>query len=284
MARVLPIVWLNGDWLPLEAARISPLDRGFLFGDAVYEVIPVYGGRPLLLDEHLERLARSLRELRIRDPHDAAGWRALIHGLIERNRSETPDMGVYLQVTRGADSGRDHAFPADITPTVFLMATPLATVNLDTAGVRAVTAADTRWARCDIKSTSLLANVLLRQSATEAGAGECILLREGFVTEGSASSVLIVEGRTLVTRPDGPEILPGTTLRLVKSLALGGGLGYREEAVSEARLRAADEVWLAAALRGVAPVTHIDSRPVGSGTPGPIWRQIATEYERRKRP
>jgi D-alanine transaminase len=281
VARALPIAWLNGEFLPLAAARISPLDRGFLFADAVYEVIAVYGGRPLLLDAHLARLERSLRELEIANPLDADDWRTTIAGLVARNGGG--DMGVYLQVTRGADAGRDHAFPQGVSPTVFAMASPLAPATLATAGVRAITGPDPRWARCDIKSTALLANVLLRQAAAAAGAGEYLMLRDGFVTEGSGSSVVIVESGVLVARPDGPEVLPGTTLRLVREVAAACGFGYREEAISEPRLRAADEVWITAALRGVAPVTHIDGRPVGHGTPGPVWRAVAEAYERRKR-
>jgi len=281
MAAALPVAWLNGDFLPLAEARVSPLDRGFLFGDAVYEVVGVYGGRPVLLAEHLARLARSLRELAITDPHDEAGWRALLAGLVERNGGG--DMGLYLQVSRGADTGRDHCFPAGVAPTVFAMASSVAPVDLDRAGVRAITRPDNRWGRCDIKTTALLANVLLRQAAAEAGAGETILLRDGTVTEGSGSSVLVLEGRTLVSRPNGPDILPGTTIGLIRALAAGLGFGYREEAVGEARLRAADEVWLTAALRGVAPVTHIDGRPVGRGVPGPAWRAVAEAYERHKR-
>lgn len=286
MATALPIAWLNGAFLPLAEARISPLDRGFLFADAVYEVIGAYDGVPLLLDAHLARLARSLRELRIGAAPGAEGWRAIIGGLIERNGGghRHPDLGIYLQVSRGADAGRDHAFPRGVAPTVFAMASVLAPVQLDTPGVRAITAPDSRWARCDIKSTALLPNVLLRQAAAEAGAGECIMLRDGFVTEGSGSSVLVLEGSTLVSRPNGPDILPGTTIALVREVAAAAGIGYREEAISEARLRAADEVWLTAALRGVAPVTHVDGRPIGGGAPGPVWRMVAEAYERRKRP
>lgn len=285
MASAFPIAYLNGAFLPLAQARISPLDRGFLFADAVYEVIAAYGGKPFLLDAHLGRLERSLGELRIPGPHDAAGWEVIINGLIQRNieAGHGPDMSIYLQVSRGADTGRDHSFPPGLAPTVFAMASPVPAMDLATAGVRAITGADNRWARCDIKSTALLANVLMRQAAAEAGAGECIMLRDGLVTEGSGSSVLIVEGRALISRPNGREILPGTTIRMVHDVAVGCGFSYREELISEARLRAADEVWITAATRGVAPVTHIDGRPVGNGSPGPGWRTVAAEYERRKR-
>ena len=281
MAATLPIAFLNGEFIPVESARISPLDRGFLFGDAVYEVIAVYGGRALLLDEHLQRLARSLAELRIAAPHTDEAWRALIGELIARNGGR--DMGLYLQVSRGADTGRDHGFPQNLAPTVFAMASPLAPTDLSRAGLRAITGPDIRWSRCDIKTTALLANVLLRQAAAEAGAGELIMLRDGFVTEGSGSSVIIVEGGVLISRPNSHEILPGTTIRLVREVAGQSGFGYREEVISESRLRGADEVWLTAALRGVAPVTHIDGQPVGNGTPGPVWRVVARGYELRKR-
>ncbi len=286
MAQTLPIAYLNGEFLPLAAARISPLDRGFLFGDAVYEVIGAYDGVPLLLDAHLERLGRSLREMRITPPHDIAGWRGIVTGLIRHNGGgqAQPDMGLYLQVSRGADSGRDHCFPQGVTPTVFAMASALAATRLDSPGVRVITAPDNRWGRCDIKSTALLANVLLRQAAAEADAGECIMLRDGYVTEGSSSSVLILEGHTLVSRPNGRDILPGTTIALVREVAAAAGIGYREEAISDSRLRAADEVWLTAALRGPAAVTHVDDQPIGGGVPGPVWRVVAQAYERRKRP
>jgi D-alanine transaminase len=281
MAKSLPIAHLNGAFLPIEQARISPLDRGFLFGDAIYEVIPVFAGRPLLLDEHLDRLERSLGEIRIRSPHDAAGWRTLITTLVERNGGG--DMSIYLQVSRGADAGRDHAFPASIPPTVFGMASPMARPDLDHAGVRAITATDPRWARCDIKSTSLLANILLRQAAVEAGASEVILIRDGNVTEGSASSVVIVEGDALLSRPNGPEILPGTTIGLVRDLAQACGYGFHEEIVTESRLRHAAEIWVMGAVRGISPITHLDGRAVGAGVPGKVWRQVAERYETCKR-
>jgi D-alanine transaminase len=277
----LPIACLDGIFMPIGEARISPLDRGFLFADSVYEVIAVYDGQPVLLDAHLARLGRSLKELRIANPHPDSGWQALIGELIARNGAG--DMGVYIQVTRGAGDGRDYAFPQGVAPTVFAMASPLARPGFAPAGVRAITGPDIRWGRCDIKATALLANVLQRHAAAEAGATEMIMLRDGFVTEGAGSSVIVVEGQTLGSRPNGNEILPGTTLCLVRELAADLGFGYREQAISEARLRAADEVWLTAALRGVAPVTHLDGHAVGTGTPGPVWQAVAAAYERRKR-
>ncbi len=285
MVQALPIAYLNGRFLPIEEARISPLDRGFLFADAVYEVIAVYDGRPLLIDAHLARLSRSLSELRIPNPHGDAAWRDLIAKLIERNRAAGTgaDMGVYVHVSRGADRGREQVLPAGLAPTVFAMASPLTPADLETPGVSAITGPDTRWARCDIKSTALLANVLLRETARQAGAGEYIMLRDGYVTEGSGSSVVIVEGDTLISRADSTAILPGTTLRLVREVAAAAGFGYREEAIGEQRLRNADEIWLTASMRGVAPVTRLDGAPVGTGVPGPVWRVVAQAYEIRKR-
>ena len=281
MAKALPIAYLNGTYLPIEAARISPLDRGFLFGDAVYEVVPVYGGAPLLLGAHLRRLSASLAAVRINPPHDDRGWTDIVEGLAARNGGG--DMGIYLQVSRGADSGRDHVFPVGVAPTVFGLASPVAVVDFERAGVRAVTAPEIRWKRCDIKSTSLLANILARQSAIDQGANEVIFLTDDLVTEGSASTVVIVEGTTLVTSPNGPQILPGTTIQVIRDLALAAGYSFREERASVSRLRRAAEIWLLGALRGVSPVTHLDGEAVGAGVPGPIWRRVIVEYEKRKR-
>lgn len=282
MAIPLPTAWLNGRFLPLAEARISPLDRGFLFADAVYEVIPVYDGRAFLLEPHLARLEQSLAALGIRNPHDRAEWTALVEGLINRNGGGT--VAVYLQVTRGADAGRDHGFPdPGLAPTVFGMVTPVPEPHPDRHGIRAITVPDQRWSRCDIKSTALLANVLARQQAREAGAGEAILLRDGQLTEASASSVLVVEGGAVVRRPNGHALLPGTTSQVVLDILRECGIPCREEAVSEARLRQADEIWITAATRGVVAVTHLDGQPVGAGTPGPVWQRVAAVYEQRKR-
>ncbi|MBN8281484.1 MAG: aminotransferase class IV, partial [Gammaproteobacteria bacterium] len=202
----MPTAWFNGSYLPLAEVRVSPLDRGFLFGDAVYEVIPVYGRQPFLLEPHLERLERSLKEIRIGNPLDRAAWREVVHGLVGRNGAT--DAAVYLQVSRGADAGRDHCFPGSgVAPTTFGMVTPVAPPPA-TPGIRAITRPDERWGRCDIKSTALLANVLARQAAADAGAGEALLLKDGELTEGSASTVILVEGGALVRRPDGRAILP----------------------------------------------------------------------------
>ena len=276
MANALSIVYLNGSFQNIRKAHISPLDRGFLFGDAVYEVIPVYGGKPLLLNKHLARLDRSLSEIRMLNPHTPEKWTSIINSLIEKNSGG--NLGIYLQISRGTESGRDHAFPQVVTPTVFGMASRIADANFQDTGVAAITLPDSRWARCDIKSTALLANILARQQAADAGADDAILIRDGYVTEASVSSVIIVEGGVLVTRNDGPELLPGTTRQLVLELATEAGLSCREEAVTEKRLRAADELWLMSATRDVVPVTHLDGSIVGNGKPGPVWRRVKDLY------
>lgn len=282
MTTPLPTAWFNGAFMPLGEVRISPLDRGFLFADAVYEVIPVFAGRIFLLGPHLARLERSLAQLRIRNPESREGWTRIVTGLVERNGGGS--LAIYLQVSRGADAGRDHGFPGeDVAPTVFAMATPIAEPQPDAPGIRAITVPDQRWGRCDIKSTGLLANVLARQAAREAGAGEALLLRQGQLTEGSGSSVLIVEQGSLVRRPAGTEILPGTTTDAVVTAALVIGIPCRDEPISESRLRAADEIWIAAAARGLVPVVELDGRPVGSGAPGPIWRKVARAFDALRR-
>lgn len=281
MAAPLPIAWFNGQFTPLGEVRISPLDRAFLFGDAVYEVIPVYGGEPFLLDAHLDRLERSLKEVSIRNPHNRVEWVSVITRLVGRNGGG--NLAVYLQVSRGADVGRDHAFPGDhVAPTVFGMVTAIEEPHPDTAGIKVITRPDQRWARCDIKSTALLANVLARQEAREAGAGEVLLLRNGELTEGSASSVVIVENGVLVRRPSGHDVLPGTTTDAVFAVARHCGRSCRDEAISEERLRRADEIWIAAATRGVVPVVALDGQPVGNGKPGPVWRQVAAAFDASK--
>ncbi|MBL8201088.1 MAG: D-amino acid aminotransferase [Chromatiales bacterium] len=277
----MPIAWFNGSFMPLADVRVSPLDRAFLFGDAVYEVIPVYGGEPFLLDPHLDRLERSLGEVRIGNPHSRAEWVALIRGLVQRNGGG--NLAVYLQVSRGADTGRDHFFPAGhVRPTVFGMVTPISMQQPDPQGIRAITRPDQRWGRCDIKSTALLANVLAREEAREAGAGEVLLVRNGQLTEGSASSVIIVEAGVLVRRPAGPEVLPGTTTDAVFTIARQCGLTCRDEPISVERLQSADEIWIAAATRSIAPVTMLDGRPVGSGRPGPVWLKVSAAFDASK--
>jgi D-alanine transaminase len=217
-----PTCWLNGTYLPLAEARVSPLDRGFLFADGAYEVVPVHRGRPFRMREHLERFDRSLRELRIRNPLSLAQWAEVTDGLVRT--APSPELLVYVQVTRGAEYGRNHLFPPDsVEPTAFAFVGPYpqpAPAVLQ-AGLAGITLEDTRWARCDIKSVSLLANVLLRQEAQDRGGAEAMLTREGRVTEGSSSTIFIVRGGTLLTPPNDHSILPGTTRDAVLELAAG---------------------------------------------------------------
>lgn len=278
-----PICYLNGAFLPLQEARISPLDRGFLYGDGAYEVMPVYAGRPFRFEAHAERLTRSLHEIRMADPLDRAAWRNLLAALIDRNGGG--DQYLYWQVTRGAERGRSHAPLPDVPRTIFAFCAPLplATPEMLVQGLTCVTAQDTRWARCDIKSVALLANVLLRQLAVDEHAAETILLRDDELMEASASAVHVVMDGEIRTPPHSWKILPGTTRGAVEEMASRAGVAYRAVEVSERQLRAADEIWLSAATREVQPVTRLDGRPVGSGKPGPVWRRIYDELQRYKR-
>jgi D-alanine transaminase len=283
MAVTPPIAWLNGSFVPLAEARISPLDRGFLFGDAVYEVVPVYDGRPFLLAEHLARLERSLKEMRIPNPRSRSEWAALFQELVARNGGG--DLSLYLQVSRGVEQVRNHAISAGLTPTVFLMTSPRTPADPAalTDGLSAITLPDPRWKRCDIKSTALLGNVFAKSAAVEAGATEAILLADGQLREGASSSVLVVVGDTLMAPPYGPEILPGTTRDLCLRLATAAGIAVRIAPVRRAALAGADEILLSFASRGVLPVTRLDGAPVGSGKPGPVWRRLYERFEAFRR-
>ena len=285
MGEPLPVCFLNGEFLPLREARISPLDRGFLYSDGVYEVTPVYGGRPFRFAEHHARLTRSLKEIRMEDPLAPAAWRDLYRELIARNQAGAADLYIYVQVTRGAEHGRNHAPLPDVPRTVFAFASPWPTARAGAFenGMPAVTAADTRWARCDIKSVSLLANVLLRQLAVDEGATETILLRDGQLTDASASSVHVVIDGELRTPPNSWKLLPGTTRGVIEEIAEKAGVKWRSAPVSEGDLRSAGEILLGAATREVQPVTTLDGTPVGSGKPGPVWRRLYDAYQAYKR-
>ena len=278
MSGPLPTCYLNGAYLPLKEAKISPLDRAFLFGDAVYEVVPVYAGRPFRLREHLDRLTRSLAGIRMTPPLSHAEWGEVCRDLVARNGGA--DQHLYIQVTRGAEHGRNHTWPEGLKPTLFAFATalePIAPRLLD-QGVAAVTAADTRWARRDIKSTALLANVLLKKLAVDAGAYETILLEDGELTEGSSTTVHIVVQGALRTPPNGRQILPGTTRDVVGELASRLSIASRSVRVTEAELRNAEEIWIAFSTRGILPVTLLDGRPVGNGKPGPVFGRMHAAF------
>ncbi len=274
----LPNCYLNGEYLPLAEARVTPLDRAFLFGDAVYEVVPVYGERPFRLREHLDRLSNSLAGIRMPPPLTHVEWSEVCGELIARNGGG--DQYLYIQVTRGAEFGRNHAWPEGLKPTLFAFASALEppSSQLLEQGVPAVTAADTRWARRDIKSTALLANILLKKLGADAGAFETILLEHGELTEGSSTTVHVVMQGAIHTPPNGRQILPGTTREVVGELAHRLGLTSRSVRVTEAQLRAADEIWLAFSTRGLLPVTRLDGRPVGGGKPGPLFKRMYAAF------
>lgn len=277
MAQPFPVCYLNGEYLPLREARISPLDRGFLFADGVYEVLPAWNGQPFRFTEHFDRLDRSLREIRLAPPLTRDEWRALLTGLIERNGRA--DMYLYVQVTRGAEYGRNHVFPAETRPTVFAMASPLPvfTEAQRRSGLAAITVEDFRWGRCDIKSIALLPNILMKQAARDAGADEAIIVRDGQVLEGASTSVLAVIDGELRTPPDSRRILPGTTRDVALELARDG-FRFRMAEITVGELARADEIWIAAATRDVLPVTRLDGCPVGSGRPGPLWERMSTLF------
>lgn len=267
MSAPFPTCLLNGEFLPLKDARISPLDRGFLFADAVYEVVPVYGSRPFRLREHLSRLDRSLDGIRMAPvmPHDR--WAKLLLELISRN--DAREATLYLQVSRGAEFGRNHAWPPGLTPTIFAYCTPLEPMPAAMLehGVAAVTAEEIRWARRDIKSTALLGNILLKKLAADADAFETIMLEGGELTEGSSTTVHVVKDGVICTPPNGHRILPGTTRDVVTELAERLKIPCLSTRVSTQDLRNAGEIWLAFATRGLLPVTRLDGAPVGRGAP-----------------
>jgi D-alanine transaminase len=271
-------VYLDGRFLPREEARVPVMDRGFLLGDGVYEVIPVYGGRLFRLAAHLDRLERSLAGIRLADPLSQAQWRTTLEELVGRNGGG--DLSVYLQVTRGAAPTRDHAFPEQVVPTTFAMATPLTPPPEDwlAHGVACVTAEDIRWQWCHIKAITLLPAVLLRQQAMDQGAQEALLVRDGQVTEGAATNVFAVVDRHLVTPPTGRTLLPGITRDLVLELAAAHHVPYREASLSVGDLLEAQEVWITSSTKEVLPVTRIDGRVVGNGRPGPWFRRMIGLY------
>ena len=272
------MIFLNGRFMPVEEAMVPVLDRGFIFGDGVYELVPVYSRVPFRIDQHLARLDRSLAEVRIRNPYSRERWREVITQLIAQQPFE--DQGVYFQVTRGV-AKRDHAFPKGVEPTVFIMSNPLVNPPADQVarGARAVTAVDYRWLRCDIKSISLIGNCLLRQLSADTGAAETILLRDGKLTEASASNVFIVEGGVIRTPAKSNLILPGITYDVVVELAQGAGLPLEFSEVTEAQLRGADEVWVTSSSKEVLAIVELDGRPVGDGKPGPVFARMYQLYQ-----
>ncbi len=282
MPTTQPTVYLNGRFVPMDEARIPVLDRGFIFGDGVYEVIPVYSGYPFRMAQHLARLQKSLDAIKLVNPMPPAQWSRLVKRMVTLN--EGRDQAVYLQVTRGV-ARRDHAFPARATPTVFMMSNPMSVPpkTLVASGCACVSATDNRWLRCDIKSTSLLGNVLMRQRAAEAGCLETILFRDGFLSEASASNVLVVHGKTVSAPPNNHLVLPGTTNDVVMELVRKARIALELREVHADEVRAADEIWLTSATKEVLAVTRLDGRRVGSGKPGPVFKRVYRLYQEYKR-
>ena len=275
------MVFLNGKVLPADQAQVSVLDRGFIFGDGVYELVPVYSRVPFRLDEHLTRLERSLNETKIKNPYTRAQWRSHIYQVIDAQPFE--DQGVYFQVTRGV-AKRDHAFPKDLQPTVFMMSNPLTNppAAVVEKGGSAVSAVDNRWLRCDIKSISLIGNCLLRQQSAEANAVETILFRDGKLTEASASNVFVVKRGVILSPAKSNLILPGITYDVVTELARANHMPLEFRDVTEAEVRSADEVWVTSSSKEVLAIVELDGKRIGDGKPGPVFRRMYQLYQEFK--
>jgi len=275
------MVFLNGKYLPAGDAKVSVLDRGFIFGDGVYELVPVYSRVPFRLGEHLERLERSLAAVAIRNPYSREQWRGIIFRLIDQQPFD--DQGVYFQVTRGV-AKRDHAFPKNVEPTVFMMSNPLVNPPAEQVerGGAAVSAQDNRWLRCDIKSISLVGNVLLRQLSAEAGAAETILFRDGKLTEASASNVFIVRRGVIQSPPKSSLILAGITYDVVAELAAANSLPLEFKEITEMEVRTADEIWVTSSSREVFAIVSLDGAKIGDGRPGPVFRRMHQLYQEFK--
>lgn len=282
MANALPHSLLNGAIVPTIDARISPFDRGFLFGDGIYEVVPAYNGKPLRLDAHFDRLQDGLDALEIANPYSRTRWNELVHELIAANGSG--DMGIYLEVSRGAGKGRDFLPEPGMQPTVFGFCFPIAAPKpeLLQRGISAAMLDDIRWQRCDIKSVALVGPVMLKIEAKRRGADEAILVRGDRLAEGSSSAVFVVKDGRVATPPASRERLPSITRHVVGDVldALNLPLDVREVRCDE--LLAADEIWIASSTREALPVTSLDGKAVGEGKPGPVWRRVFNEFQALK--
>jgi D-alanine transaminase len=277
------IVYLNGEFVPIGEAKVSVLDRGFIYGDGVYEVIPAYHRAPFRMPHHLKRLQASLNGIRLANPMDDEAWDALVRDLIARQPYD--DQSIYLQVTRGV-AKRDHAFPKGVPPTVFLMSNPLSLPTREQVehGVAVVTADDNRWLRCDLKTTSLLGNVLMRQKAADVGAVETVMFRDGWLTEASASNVLVVRGGTIVAPPKDHQILPGITYDATLEFAREAGIPMEIRPVRRSEALSSDELWLSSSTKEVLAIVSVDGQAFGSGTPGPLFRRMYAAFQTHKPP
>ncbi|TNC96959.1 MAG: D-alanine transaminase [Gallionellaceae bacterium] len=273
-------IYLNGSFLPIEEAKIPVLDRGFIFGDGVYEVIPVYSRRAFRLSEHLQRLQHSLNGIQLKNPHSESEWTNILNELIQRNVCE--DQYLYLHITRGV-AKRDHAFPnPPVPPTVFVMSNPLTTPSAELlkSGIACITVTDNRWLRCDIKAIALLPNVLLRQAAVAAGCAEAILIRDDeFMTEGAASNIFVVKNGTLLAPPKDNLMLPGITYDVILEIAAANGIPHEVRKVMKEEVFGADELLLTSSTKEVMAITTLDGKPVGNGKPGAMFAKLHPLYQ-----
>jgi D-alanine transaminase len=274
-------VYLNGDWMPIEEAKVPVLDRGFIFGDGIYEVVPIYGGKAFRWANHLARLARSLAKIGITNPRTDQQWTDLVATL--QSKHTWKDQFIYIQVTRGV-AKRDHQFPKESTPTVFMMASEFvhAPQALRDHGVAAVSLPDERWLNCDIKSTSLLGNVMAKQAAVEAGGFECLMFRNGFLTEGSAANIWVARNGKLLCPPRDNLILEGIRVALIEELCKASGLALEIRPITREEVLSADELMLSSATKEVLPITSLDGTPVGNGKPGPMYKALYQAYQAAK--
>jgi D-alanine transaminase len=280
------IVYLNGQWMPIEDAKVPVLDRGFIFGDGIYEVVPIYNGKPFRWEQHLNRLQRSLDKIGITNPHTREEWTALVKKL--QGKHDWHDQFIYIQVTRGV-AKRDHAFPkTPVTPTVFAMANEFihAPAAQREQGVAAISLPDERWLHCDVKSTSLLGNVLAKQAAVEAGGFECVMFRNGFLTEGSSANIWVARNGKLLCPPRDNLILEGIRVALIEELCAHGGLDLEIRPITREEVLDADELVLSSATKEVLPITSLDGVAVGHGVekgkPGPIYKALYEAYQHAK--
>ena len=264
------IVYLNGDYLPLSEAKVSVLDRGFLFGDGIYEVIPSYSGHLFHIDDHLQRLENSLAGIRLANPHTRSEWKAILLSLLDVNY----DQYIYLQITHGTAAKRDHVFPDNVPATVFAMCSNLVSCAVLNAGVKAISMDDKRWAFCNIKAITLLANILHRQAAIDQGCAEALLVKDGYLVEGAASNVFAVIDGVLCTPPKTNEILPGITRDVILELAKKNNIAYSEEKINFVDMPAVTELWVTSSIREIVPIVELDGTVIGEGKPGPVWHTM----------
>jgi len=272
------LVYLNGHYQPLCDAKISVLDRGFLFGDGVYEVIPSYQGKLFSLDDHLNRLAKSLESIRMVNPHSKSQWSEIFQPLLD----PTKDQYIYLQITRGVAPKRDHSFSSDLDPTIFAMSADIAPSDHLHSGSKALTIEDTRWHLCNVKATTLLANILLRQEALDQQCAEAILIKNDLVLEGAASNIFVVKDSVISTPSQNSNILPGITRKVIIELIQNQNIPFQETAITTDTLKRADEIWLTSSTREIIPVTELDSRSVGTGAVGPLWHTLNRLFQEKK--